>query len=1258
MTTYTYEEALKASEKYFGNDLSAKAFVDKYALRNEQDELIEHIPTDMFKRIASELFRIEKSKFSNPYTYEQIYDYIKDFAKIIPQGSPLYGIGNLYQIVSTSNCFVIESPIDSYGGICKSDQELVQISKRRGGVGLDLSNLRPENAATKNAAKTTSGISSWMERYSNSIREVGQFGRRGALMLTLSVHHPDILTFITIKNDDKKVTGANISVRLTNEFLNALYNNADYELRWPEKNPIIKKNISAKLVWDTIIRSAWLRAEPGLLFWNNITKESVAGCYDDYKDISCNPCAELILSAYDSCRLLAINLFHAVDNPFTKEAKFNFVRLRETAIFAQRMMDNIVDLELEAIEKIINKIKSDPEPDDIKQVELNLWNNIYLACKNGRRTGTGITALGDTIASLNVEYGSEKSIKLVGDIYKTIKLACYRSSVDMSKELGPFPVWDHNKEKDNPYLNRIKDEDIELYNDMKMFGRRNIALLTTAPTGTISMMASMKIGDTRKHGTTSGVEPLFTTDTYIRRKKGNPGDNNFRSDFIDQSGDHWMEFEVCHPGIELWKQTQTIENNPYVSADKINWTNRVKLQAIAQKHVDHAISSCVVGDTMCQTDIGLLSFEELCGKTEIGKFQNSTVVMQSNNINNELATISQVYNNGIQPTIKVLLEDGRSIRGTYNHKICILDKKYNLIWKRLDEIKKEDCVVGRMGLRLYPKDTQHKSLEYLNNSKFSYKKVTNSKNIQLPTKLTPELSRLLGYLCSDGCVGKNGISLCQLQNNVCEDFTNIIENLFGTTITKSIDTRSSKSLMNLVVNSREIKEFFTWLGIYNHYKISVPRVIRMGTYSCIKEFIKGCTLDGHVGKNGICVMTSVCRNFLEQLQLLLLNIGIKSRIYLSNSAGFTTINNKLSPTINAYMLCITHSREVEKFISKIGFAEERKQKECEFKYEKSSKIKLSGEIPNYGLRKYFRENILKNIKSNKLYNHFHSLSMKSKDKFKLTKESIIEMIDIGLEVPYYLIDDTYIYSEIKDIQIMEESLTYDISVPNGNSYVANGIVSHNTINLPNNATEEDVAKIYLKAWECGLKGITVYRDGCRSGVLINKEEDKIFHTEAPKRPKELDCDVYHITVKGQPYFVLVGIYKGEPYEVFAGKNGVVDKKVKTGKIIKLARSKYKAVFDDESELSPIGAFTSDEEDTVTRLISTGLRHGASIAFIVHQLEKAKGDLSSFAKSIVKALKKYIEDGTEIRGEECPECQGKLRRQEGCVSCSTCGYSKC
>ena len=594
---YSYDEALLASTEYFnGNELAANVFVNKYALWDVDQNILEKTPDQMHRRIAKEFARIEAKKFKVPFTEDEIFDMLDGFQNIIPQGSPMAGIGNTSQIISLSNCFVIPSPLDSYGAICRADQELVQLSKRRCGVGVDLSNLRPAGASTQNAARTTTGIVTFAGRYSNTIREVGQAGRRGALMLSLSILHPQALDFATMKNDTTQVTGANISLRIIDEFMNAVVNNTDITLRWPVEslNPKVTKVVNALEAWKTIIHSAWLRAEPGLLFWDNITRMSPADCYELFKTVSTNPCAELPLAESDACRLLLYNLMGCVRKAFEEGASFDYKKFYAWAKKCQRLMDDLVDLEIEKMQAIIQKIKDDPEPADIKKVELDLWKRALWTCENGRRTGTGITALGDTIAALGIKYGSDESIKVTEKIYRTLKLACYESSVDMAEELGAFPVWNHELEKNNEFLLRIKEEDPELYARMKKHGRRNISLLTTAPAGSVSIVAKL----VTRYGTSSGIEPEWTDGAFIRKKKVNPNDKDTRTDSVDQSGDHWQHFSVYPNAVEEYREIsgdKDLKNSPFAgaTAEVLDWKQRVRLQAAAQRHVDHSIASTI-----------------------------------------------------------------------------------------------------------------------------------------------------------------------------------------------------------------------------------------------------------------------------------------------------------------------------------------------------------------------------------------------------------------------------------------------------------------------------------------------------------------------------------------------------------------------------------------------------------------------------------------------------------------------------------------
>lgn len=585
-----YQEALTVSKKYFdGDELAAQVFLGKYALTNGDGEILEKSPDEMHHRLAKEFARVE-AKYANPLSEEEIYSYFKDFKYIVPQGSPMSGIGNPYQTVSLSNCFVVEAPFDSYAGICRTDQEQAQIMKRRGGVGFDISTIRPKGLATSNAAKTTDGIGVFMERFSNTCREVAQGGRRGALMLSISVHHPEIETFINIKRDLKKVTGANISIRLSDEFMNAVKSNSDYEVRFPVDetvNPKISHKINAKHVWDQIIDSAHASAEPGLLFWDNVLKNGPADCYKDkgFKTVSTNPCGEITLSAYDSCRLLLVNTLSFVKNPFTDKATFDFDSYSKVVQVSQRLMDDMIDLELECVDKIIQKVESDPEPRDVKDPELNLWHKIRQAAVNGRRTGLGVTAIGDTLAALGLRYGSQESISAIEEIYKYLALNAYRSTVEMAKERGAFPVFEYDLEKDHPFINRIMNLDSKLKEDWKKYGRRNIALTTTAPAGSVSTLTQ----------TTSGIEPAFEV-VYKRRKKINPNDKEARVDFVDALGDKWQEYKVYHHQYKKWMEVsgkENIEDSPYFKAraNDIDWVAKVKAQAAAQKWICHSISN-------------------------------------------------------------------------------------------------------------------------------------------------------------------------------------------------------------------------------------------------------------------------------------------------------------------------------------------------------------------------------------------------------------------------------------------------------------------------------------------------------------------------------------------------------------------------------------------------------------------------------------------------------------------------------------------
>lgn len=603
--TYSYDEAFAASLQYFeGDELAARVWVNKYAMKDSFGNIYEKSPVDMHWRIANEIARIEK-KYPNPMDAKQVFDLLDHFKYIVPAGSPMTGIGNNHQVASLSNCFVVglDGDADSYGAILRIDQEQVQLMKRRGGVGHDLSHIRPKGTPVNNSALTSTGLVPFMERYSNSTREVAQDGRRGALMLSVSIKHPDSEAFIDAKMTEGKVTGANVSVRIDDEFMKAAINDEDYLQRFPVEGDkvLVEKHIRAKELWLKIVHNAWKSAEPGVLFWDTIIRESVPDCYADlgFRTISTNPCGEIPLCPYDSCRLLSINLFSYVVDPFTDHARFDFDLFKKHVVCAQRIMDDIVDLELEKIEAIMEKIKADPQTEEVKGAEYHLWEKIYAKSGVGRRTGVGITAEGDMIAAMGLTYGTEEATNFAVDVQRTLALSAYGASVDMAKERGAFSIYNAEREANNPFVQRIREADSALYEKMVKYGRRNIACLTIAPTGTTSLMTQ----------TTSGIEPVFMP-VYKRRRKVNPGDANVHVDFVDEVGDSFEEYIVYHPKFLKWMKIngldtekkynqeeldEIVAQSPYykATANDVDWLMKVKMQGAIQKWVDHSISVTV-----------------------------------------------------------------------------------------------------------------------------------------------------------------------------------------------------------------------------------------------------------------------------------------------------------------------------------------------------------------------------------------------------------------------------------------------------------------------------------------------------------------------------------------------------------------------------------------------------------------------------------------------------------------------------------------
>ena len=603
--TYSFDEAFQATLAYFGGDeLAARVWVNKYAMKDSYGNIYEKSPEQMHWRIANEIARIEQ-KYKNPLTAQEVFDLLDHFRYIIPAGSPMTGIGNNHQVASLSNCFVIglDGNADSYGAIMRIDEEQVQLMKRRGGVGHDLSHIRPKGSPVNNSALTSTGLVPFMERYSNSTREVAQDGRRGALMLSVSIKHPDSEAFIDAKMEEGKVTGANVSVKITDEFMQAVVEGKPYVQQFPidSDEPAVTKEVSAKELWEKIVHNAWKSAEPGVLFWDTIIRESIPDCYADlgFQTVSTNPCGEIPLCPYDSCRLLSLNLYSYVIDPFTDHARFDKELFERHAQLAQRLMDDIIDLEMEKIDLILTKIKTDPQQDEVKSAEYHLWEKIKKKSCLGRRTGVGITAEGDMIAAMGLRYGTQEATDFSVSIHRALALNAYRSSVTMAQERGAFEIYDAKREANNPFILRLKEADAQLYEDMKRYGRRNIACLTIAPTGTTSLMTQ----------TTSGIEPVFMP-VYKRRRKVNPNDTDVHVDFVDEVGDSFEEYIVYHRKFLTWMEVngidtqkrysqeeidELVKRSPYykATANDVDWLMKVRMQGEIQKWVDHSISVTV-----------------------------------------------------------------------------------------------------------------------------------------------------------------------------------------------------------------------------------------------------------------------------------------------------------------------------------------------------------------------------------------------------------------------------------------------------------------------------------------------------------------------------------------------------------------------------------------------------------------------------------------------------------------------------------------
>lgn len=1276
--TYAYDEALKMSLEYFsGNDLAARVYLDKYAMRNKEGSILEPTPDFMHDRLATEFARVDE-KYGHDFDerFGVYRNALNKFQRIVPQGSPMSAVGNTHSLMSASNCVVIESPRDSVGGIFDTAKELAELYKRRCGVGVDISTLRPEGFVVNNAARTTTGAWSFANFYSEVTRMIGQNSRRGALMITLSVHHPDVVKFATMKHDLTKVTGANVSVRLTDEFLKAVEEDGEYEQRWPvEGEPKFSKTVRARDVWEVIVDSATKTAEPGLIMWDNMTNNLPAHSYPNFKTRSTNPCSEIALSAYDSCRLISINLTGYVRNAFESSAEFDFNAFASDVNLAMQMADNLVDIELD----LIDRIKSMCEPGH----ETELWEKLWKAGHDGRRTGLGTHGLADTMAQLKIKYDSDEGVNFVKELYSLLRDTAYTKSCSLAKERGAFPAFDWELEKSNSFISRLPNE---IKKDLENHGRRNISILTQAPTGSVSLLS--KVGDFDTFNVSSGVEPVFRNG-YTRRKKINPGDKNSRVDFIDVVGDSWQEFTVFHSNVKNYinkvlNGEGSVDDLPefFVTSDQIDWKKRVEIQGAEQLMLDHSISSCLTeGEHLIHTSDGLMYIEDIVGIHQEKGFYPVGDYKTINASNNEVP-ITEGYFNGIaRDCHKISFSGMRHITGTPNHKLYVLqydDDKYGswfFDWKKLQDINEGDFVVSRIGLECFG-DSQKRFSTTL--GLFETDVMGGStKNIKLPHRMSKDLARFLGYLISDGSVSENGIQLSQLRNNVVDDFIQIVHDIFGLDSYVCPDSRV-EDLVSVQVNSSVLRDFVRYLGVNGRsFEKTVPKAIfRCAGRQQTAEFLKGITLDGFVSDSRIGVMTSTSWKLCKEIQALLDQFGIDAGIIKANDEGtLRSISGGPEYLTKDAWTVYCGLNESQKFMQYIGFAEDRKNEEASTKLRTPARKSLVGHVPNMGIREEFRQNVLPNIRSNKLYEMYHSLTSTSKQKMDLTRESLLMMQDIDngslAKVFPEFTDPTFVFRKVKSVENVGSRKTYDISVENGRSYVVNNIISHNTINLPKGTTSDVVGELYLKSWHSGLKGVTVYVDGSRDGVLVTEQDKdvdkngrptKIIPSESPKRPKELMAEIHHATVKGVRWTVMVGMLEGEPYELFMGeqgKLGISDKTVR-GKIVRQKRGHYQLltltndlVVDDILKESD-----SDEGAWVTRMMSMALRHGVSVDYLTEQLSK-DGSVVDVNRVLSRLLKKYSKNRSTFSKETCPQCgSSDLKREDGCVQCLSCGWSGC
>jgi ribonucleotide reductase alpha subunit/intein/homing endonuclease len=1073
-------------------------------------------------------------------------------------------------------------------------------------------------------------------------------GRRGALMQAISVHHPDVSKFIDLKLDKTIGNASNLSVMFSDEFFKAVENDEEYTQQWPvhSKTPKVIKKVKAKDIWTKFVHSNTVCDEPGALFWDRMIRYTPNSSYPQFLPICVNPCAEVAMAPNSNCRLMTINLKSFVRHPYTAKSYFDFDKFKEVVKKCVSVLDNLVDLDVEKMEEMSNTDETDIH---------EMWNKFIEQTKLGREIGLGTHALGDCLIGLGIVYGSDESLQMANRIEETLKITAYKASQDLADHRGAFGCYDAALEQHNEFI----QSDVE-----HLAGpRRNVSLLTSAPAGSMAIL----------HQTTSGMEPLFKR-VYKRKRKVSTKEE---STLVGEDGQFYEEYLVKHPSVDEILNSGIDDPDDYiekycVEAHSIPTMARVAMQSVLQRHVDHSISSCVPGNTYISTEGGFRKIEDLVPRENGVGFVplRESVTVYTHTGRKE--TITEGYYNGVAETINVVFSTNDKFVGTPQHKLRVLQEDYSTTWKELQHLTPGDWVITKFGENMfYTTDDGKVDIEKCLGKFVSEVHGGSTKEVIIPKYLTLGLSRYLGYLTSDGFVSENGIGLSQTKNTVIEDFCALSRELFGVEAVVSRDNRADE-LFYVNVHSRILRDFFTYLGVTRDGNTkTIPRIImEHGGRGYILQFLKGVTLDGHVAKDKACVMTTTSKELARQIVLLLYQLGISSIISTHPAATRTFPSGNTYNCKESYVVS-SSGVDAHRFVELVGFAEERKNNEIKSKIgvPAKSRKRLLGFAPDFGLRQKIRDNLIPNLVSSKMYDFVNSMVSKSKrDTMAIERETLLALVDLGagILIPEILLDYKTAFKKVVQVTPGDLVETFDLCVPVDHSYIANNVVSHNTINLPKTVTEQEVSDLYLHAWRAGLKGVTIYVEGTRDGVLSSATP------EAPKeRPKALVCDIHHTTIHGEKWIVCVGLVEGKPYEVFCGLQSCLElnSKFKTGMLLRKAGKKQeRSIYDlvlqngqDEIVVPDIvKTFQNKEHMVLGRMLSLNLRSGGKIAYIVEQLQKdSDSDFMSYNKVIARILKKYINDGERPEGRSlCPDCGSELVYEDGCKICKSCGYGGC